>query len=202
MSNHPRPYFTLLLAATAAFLIVWTFTDDIEPEVVETAGTTTTTEARTVGHELELRIDRNRLQLERNQFERTAIALEAQIAVLEAELATTTTAPPPERPATGTLAELDARWFDAYQAGGGRNPLIFRDIILPCETGGERFPHSAIGPTDDWGRAQVNRPTWKPTFEARYDTDFETGITDPSLNGHFAAHIEQVQGLDAWTCYR
>ena len=101
-----------------------------------------------------------------------------------------------------TLAEQDALWYAGYQAGGGTNPLLFADVILPCESGGTVSPHDAVGPTDDWGRAQLNKRTWATTFETRYGLSFETGSLNPVLNGHMAAYIEQVQSLTAWTCWR
>lgn len=214
MSNHLRPYLAGLLALTGIALLLWGLDTRSADRNTAAPPTETTSPYREPGNELELRIDRHRLRLERNQFERNTILLEAEVAALEAKLgaleATQTPAtsetstehiddtPPPP----GTNADLDAQWFAAYQAAGGRNTDIFRDIILPCESGGQPLPHIVVGPTDDWGRAQINRPTWKATFEDRYSVDFETNIVDPSLNGHFAAYIEQVQGLDAWTCYR
>lgn len=95
-----------------------------------------------------------------------------------------------------------ALWDDGYTQEGGTSLSVFHSTILPCESGGEADPFTAVGPTDDWGRAQVNRPVWKSTFEALYGLDFETGIFDPWYNGRMAAYIEDVQGLTAWTCYR
>lgn len=103
-----------------------------------------------------------------------------------------------------TLADLDRLWFAGYLGNGGQHPEEFRTIILPCESNPAAFasPHTIVGATDDWGRGQINRPVWRTTFEAMFSIDFETGIVDPALNGAMAAHIEQVQGLTAWTCWR
>lgn len=95
-------------------------------------------------------------------------------------------------------------WKAGYAVGGGRNLAAFENIILPCESGGESNPDAAVGPTDDWGRAQINRPTWGARFEELTGASFEDHITDPVLNGYMAAVVEQEhgRGLNAWTCWR
>ena len=95
-------------------------------------------------------------------------------------------------------------WKAGYAIGGGRNLAAFENIILPCESGGEPNPDAAVGPTDDWGRAQINRPTWGARFEELTGASFEEHITDPALNGYMAAVVEQEhgRGLNAWTCWR
>jgi hypothetical protein len=93
-------------------------------------------------------------------------------------------------------------WRAGYVLGGGKQLSSFERVILPCESGGQPSPDAAVGPTDDWGRAQINRPTWKKRFEALTGANFEENITDPVLNGFMAAHVEQEQGLSAWTCWR
>lgn len=104
--------------------------------------------------------------------------------------------------ARATLKEEDELWAAGYLNAGGKNLTRFIDVILPCESGGSLDPHRAVGPTDDWGRGQVNRHWWKDTFEHLFGVEFETGILDPELNGQMVAHIEYVQGLNAWTCHR
>lgn len=98
-------------------------------------------------------------------------------------------------------AALDL-WRAGYTLGGGAELANFENIILPCESGNTPNPDTAVGRTDDWGRAQVNRPVWEARFESLTGFDFETGIVNPTLNGFMAAHIEQQQGLVAWTCWR
>ena len=98
-------------------------------------------------------------------------------------------------------AALDL-WRAGYTLGGGAELANFENIILPCESGNTPNPDTAVGRTDDWGRAQVNRPVWETRFESLTGFDFETGIVNPTLNGFMAAHIEQQQGLVAWTCWR
>ena len=93
-------------------------------------------------------------------------------------------------------------WKSGYTLGGGRQMSAFLDTILPCESGSQPNPDTAVGPTDDWGRAQINRPVWKQRFESLTGAVFEESITDPVLNGFMAAHVEQEQGLNAWTCWR
>lgn len=93
-------------------------------------------------------------------------------------------------------------WRAGYTLGGGRNLPAFENTILPCESGSQPNPDTAVGRTDDWGRSQINRPTWKKRFESLTGADFETGIINPTLNGFMAAHVEQEQGLTAWTCWR
>ncbi len=93
-------------------------------------------------------------------------------------------------------------WRVGYRIGGGANLAAFEDVILPCESGGEVDPFSAIGRTDDWGRAQINRPTWRVRFAELTGLTFEEWILDPTLNGYMAAVVEQEQGLRAWTCWR
>lgn len=96
------------------------------------------------------------------------------------------------------------QWTLGYDLGGGGNVGAFEHIILPCESGGEPDPDAAIGPTDDWGRAQINRPTWSDRFEELTGLTFEAHILDPVLNGYMAAVVEQEhsRGLNAWTCWR
>ena len=93
-------------------------------------------------------------------------------------------------------------WRAGYTLGGGQNLPAFENTILPCESGSQPNPDTAVGRTDDWGRAQINRPVWKKRFESLTGKDFETGIVDPTLNGFMAAHVELEQGLRAWTCWR
>ena len=93
-------------------------------------------------------------------------------------------------------------WRAGYQLGRGQNLSAFESTILPCESGSQPNPDIAVGATDDWGRAQINRPTWKARFESLTGSEFESGILDPTLNGFMAAHVEHEQGLSAWTCWR
>ncbi len=101
-----------------------------------------------------------------------------------------------------TNAAAQAAWDEGYQIGGGRNLSAFHNTILPCESGSQPNPDTAVGRTDDWGRAQVNRPVWRTTFQDLTGQVFEEGIVQPVLNGYMAAYIENVQGLTAWTCWR
>lgn len=98
--------------------------------------------------------------------------------------------------------ESMAEWRIGYLLGGGQNLRSFESIILPCESGGEADPDAAVGPTDDWGRAQINRPTWSKRFTELTGAPFEEHIGKPILNGFMAAHVETEQGLNAWTCWR
>lgn len=95
-----------------------------------------------------------------------------------------------------------AEWRMGYSLAGGNNLRAFESIILPCESGGEADPDAAVGPTDDWGRAQINRPTWSVRFTELTGALFEENIHVPILNGFMAAHVESEQGLTAWTCWR
>ena len=114
-----------------------------------------------------------------------------------------------------TLAEQDEIWFAGYAHQGGTNANVFRDTILPCESGTQPDPHAAVGDQSvggSLGRAQIHRPSWQRAFEtgagiqradfAGFGLAFDTHITDPWFNGAMAAVIEQEQGLSAWTCYR
>lgn len=108
-----------------------------------------------------------------------------------------------------TLAEQDALWAAGYVGAGGQHLDRFQTVILPCESGGAPGEeHTVVGPTDDWGRAQINRPVWSDRFEEKFGVDFETHITNPVLNGAMAAVVEQEHhgrtgsGLQAWTCHR
>lgn len=102
--------------------------------------------------------------------------------------------------------EVDAfeQWRVGYAIGGGQNLRAFERVILPCESGGEDDPDAAIGPTDDWGRAQINRPTWSDRFEELTGASFEELVRQPLLNGYMAARVEveHSSGLNAWTCWR
>ena len=99
-------------------------------------------------------------------------------------------------------AQSMEQWRMGYAIGGGRNLSAFENTILPCESGTQPDPDLAVGRTDDWGRAQINRPVWKARFESLTGSTFEENITNPVLNGFMAAHVEQEQGLSAWTCWR
>ena len=99
-------------------------------------------------------------------------------------------------------AQSRAQWRMGYTIGGGENFEAFENTILPCESGTQPDPDLAVGRTDDWGRAQINRPVWKARFESLTGATFEDNITNPVLNGFMAAHVEQEQGLTAWTCWR
>ena len=99
-------------------------------------------------------------------------------------------------------AEAQAAWDAGYALGGGSNLSAFHSTILPCESGSQVNRDTVVGRTDDWGRAQINRPVWRTTFESLTGRSFEENVVHPTLNGYMAAHIEQVQGLSAWTCWR
>ena len=114
-----------------------------------------------------------------------------------------------------TLAEQDETWFAGYAHQGGTNPDVFRDTILPCESGTQPDPHAAVGDQSvgtSLGRAQIHRPSWQRAFETGagiqranftgFGLAFDDHITDPWFNGAMAAVIEHEQGLSAWTCYR
>ena len=105
-------------------------------------------------------------------------------------------------PNTDTEAFAMAQWEMGYAIGGGSNLAAFQNTILPCESGSQPNPDLAVGRTDDWGRAQINRPVWKQRFESLTGANFEENITNPVLNGFMAAHVENEQGLSAWTCWR
>ena len=96
------------------------------------------------------------------------------------------------------------QWRLGYRIGGGSYLTEFENVILPCESGSQPDPFTAVGPTDDWGRAQINRPVWGNRFEQLTGVVFEDGILDPMLNGYMAAVVEQEHstGLNAWTCWR
>lgn len=101
-----------------------------------------------------------------------------------------------------TESEAQAAWDAGYALGGGSNLSAFHSTILPCESGSQANRDTVVGRTDDWGRAQINRPVWSSTFRSLTGVVFEEGVVQPALNGFMAAHIEQVQGLSAWTCWR
>ena len=122
---------------------------------------------------------------------RTDLSIGEQAAVLARELGT-----------PSNEAEAQAAWDAGYLLGGGANLSAFHNTIIPCESGGQPNRDSVVGFTDDWGRAQINRPVWSSTFRDLTGVAFEEGVVLPTLNGFIAAHIEQVQGLSAWTCWR
>lgn len=105
---------------------------------------------------------------------------------------------------SSTFGAKQSQWQAGYQLGGGQNLAAFENVILPCESGGSVTPFEAVSRTNDWGRAQINRPTWEPRFEALTGVEFTTGILDPTLNGYMAAVVEREHstGLSAWTCWR
>lgn len=95
-------------------------------------------------------------------------------------------------------------WRIGYFMGGGRNLAAFENTILPCESGTQPNPFTAVSRTDDWGRAQINRRTWAPRFTELTGRQFEDWILDPMLNGYMAGVVENEHfgGLNAWTCWR
>lgn len=107
-----------------------------------------------------------------------------------------------DRTSSEFQADSIAQWRMGYAIGGGQNLEAFENTILPCESGSQPDPDLAVGATDDWGRAQINRPTWKARFESLTGANFEDNISHPVLNGFMAAHVESEQGLTAWTCWR
>jgi len=152
------------------------------------------------------------LIFELEERDRQIAALEEQLAFLrQAQLAAQAT---PANETTSFAVGSNGRisdaanedameqWRAGYILGGGQNLPAFENTILPCESGTQPNPDTAVGRTDDWGRAQINRPTWKDRFESLTGADFETHIVDPTLNGYMAAHVELEQGLRAWTCWR
>ena len=111
---------------------------------------------------------------------------------------------------TFTVSQQDVFWEMGYVAYGGTNAHLFHNIILPCESNPAAFPdpHAVIGFTNDWGRAQINQATWdhnrNPTsqsFQSITGQPWEQ-VLNPYWNGYFAAYVEDVQGLNAWTCWR
>lgn len=108
-----------------------------------------------------------------------------------------------------TLAQQDQLWLAGYRFAGGKSEAQFISTILPCESGNARpSEHTAVGRTDDWGRAQINRPVWSTRMERSFGIAFEAAALDPALNGIMAAIVEQEHqgvtgpGLEAWTCWR
>lgn len=120
-----------------------------------------------------------------------SLSVGEQAVVLAAELGT-----------ANSEGEAQAAWDVGYALGGGSSLSAFHNTILPCESGSQANRDSVVGATDDWGRAQVNRPVWRTTFESLTGVSFEENIIHPTLNGYMAAYIEEVQGLTAWTCWR
>jgi len=96
------------------------------------------------------------------------------------------------------------QWRIGYALGGGKHLAEFERTILPCESGGVPDPFEAVGRTDDWGRAQINRPTWSKRFTELTGRNFEEWILDPMLNGYMAGVVENEHptGLSTWTCWR
>lgn len=142
--------------------------------------------------------------------EDAARAAEAEAAAAAAEAAANANLSVGERAAVlsrqlgrpSSESEAQAAWDAGYNLGGGRNLSAFHSTILPCESGSQANRDTVVGATDDWGRAQINRPVWSSTFRSLTGIVFEEGVVQPVLNGYMAAHIEQVQGLSAWTCWR
>jgi len=150
------------------------------------------------------------LEDEVSERESQIVTLEEQVAFLQQVLIEVQTHNDEEKERLVQSMSLEAsseseameQWRMGYSIGGGQNLPAFENVILPCESGGQPDPDTAVGPTDDWGRAQINRPTWKKRFESLTGAEFESFIIDPMLNGFMAAHVEQEQGLSAWTCWR
>jgi len=177
------------LAPNASLALV-----DVEPavEIVIEA------EAAISEEELALEIETEALESQLESSQEQIETLEGELDSVEATLAAASVVGSGDDVSTDQMEQ----WRVGYSIGGGRNLAAFENTILPCESGGSLEPFLAVGPTDDWGRAQINRPVWKERFELLTGVNFEANITDPTLNGFMAAHIEQEQGLVAWTCWR
>lgn len=71
--------------------------------------------------------------------------------------------------------------------------------VMLCESGGDP---SAVGPTDDHGLMQLNRPTWEDTFEQVIGHPWFDGVYNAELNVIFADWLYRSSGWAPWTCAR
>lgn len=109
-------------------------------------------------------------------------------------------------------------WDRGFIEGGGRDLAVMHRVIA-CESDGvAEGPFNAIGRSSpDWGRAQINSPTWEEEWDRLVPIPFFApgrprptvsspdvggghGYQDPYWNGWFSAHIQTVQGTSAWVC--
>ncbi len=212
-SSSRPPAFSVILLTLAGLIIFGAARSDAQTAEVVVADVTESTEAAapslqsdpTVA-ELEAIIAEQALQISVLQ-EQVAIARQATLQSedrVDSQRETIVKFQQSEGFATATREAALERWRVGYRIGGGQNLSAFENVILPCESGGEIDPDAAVGPTDDWGRSQINRPTWKNRFEELTGLVFEDWIRDPLLNGYMAAVVEDEHssGLNAWTCWR
>ena len=207
-ANSTRPPAFSVILLTLAGLIIFgaTRSDAQVAEVIVADAAEPSLQSDTTVEELEAIIAEQELQIAVLQ-EQVAIARQATLQSedrVDSQRETIVKFQQSEGFATATREAAFDRWRVGYRIGGGTNLSAFENVILPCESGGEIDPDAAVGPTDDWGRAQINRPTWKNRFEELTGLVFEDWIRDPLLNGYMAAVVEDEHssGLNAWTCWR
>lgn len=82
----------------------------------------------------------------------------------------------------------------------GEQAEIMKQISV-CESGMRQFDsegNTITSPTNDSGLFQINNPTWSNTAK-ELGLDYLNSEED---NIKMAQHILEVQGLNAWSCYK
>ena len=73
--------------------------------------------------------------------------------------------------------------------------------VFKCENGWSEqrgWDIDIVGPTSDYGIAQIWGPGWHSTAMELGYTEYKTEVID---NLAMARHIYDVQGMPAWVCY-
>ena len=79
-------------------------------------------------------------------------------------------------------------------------PPVFLEIAK-CESQNRQFKEDGTGlksPTADYGYFQINEKVWDKDAQ-RMGLDYKNSFDD---NLAMAVHIYNIQGLDAWVCYK
>lgn len=72
------------------------------------------------------------------------------------------------------------------------NPTLALEVFA-CESG---LNQDAVGPTQDYGIAQIHEPSWNATAK-ELGLDYKNDAKD---NLAMARHVYEQQGWDAWVC--
>lgn len=101
------------------------------------------------------------------------------------------------------LAQQDRIWWTIFATlAPTADPNIGR-AVLQCESGGVANPHTVVSPTNDVGRAQINKAAHAGKVAARWPSlSFEAAMGDPARNAVMAAVVYNDAGSWApWACY-
>lgn len=96
----------------------------------------------------------------------------------------------------GVVAQVRKAW-----PGDAASEESLLRIIGKCEN--RTFNPKLVSATDDWGVAQINRPTWRRTFEAKFGP-WVPNIYDVTKNIKMAwiIYVRAGHSWQPWSCRR